>query len=95
MILERRSIPYHYRPYSAGRSYPLNRFSDIIELARLNEAWLLRRVNEKIDEKDGREREGSYGPRIEMVRSVITLLDHPRGYNSLNFHRTAKRKREV
>lgn len=33
MILERRSIPYHYRPYSVDRSYPLNRFSDIIELA--------------------------------------------------------------
>lgn len=60
MILERRSIPYHYRLYSAGRSYPLNRFSDIIELARLNEAWLLRHANEKIDGKDGREREGIY-----------------------------------
>jgi len=62
MILERRSIPY-----SAGRSYPLNRFSDIIELARLNEAWLLRRVNENIDGKDCRERERSYGPRIETA----------------------------
>jgi hypothetical protein len=49
MILERRSIPCHpiRPPPPSPRSilYPLNRFSDIIELARLNEAWLLRRVS--------------------------------------------------
>lgn len=87
MILERWSIPYHYRPYSAGRSYPLNRFSDIIELARLNEAWLLRRINEKIDEKDGRDLSGT---------PILPFWTVPSsGHNSLNFHRTAKRKREV
>lgn len=61
MILERRSIlpPTGCRP-TTGRSslYPLNRFSDIIELARLNEAWLLRCVNGKIAGKMDEEDEG-------------------------------------
>lgn len=98
MILERRSIPFHHRRIApllvSVRSYPLNRFSDIIELARLNEAWLLRRVNGKIDGEDGR----GATVRESKRHTDITILDRPyrpRGHNFLNLHWTAKRKREV
>lgn len=97
MILERagpRSLPPSLYPSPLPslsiRSYPLNRFSDIIELARLNEAWLLRGVNGKIDGVDGR------GATVhESKRRAITIPDRPRGHNFSNLRWTAKRKLEV
>jgi len=99
MILERRSIPCHpiRPPPPSPRSilYPLNRFSDIIELARLNEAWLLRRVSGGTGGE--RRPEGSADrsdtPMLPFGAVTPPIFIGPRGANERNKRSRGKRSR--